>query len=194
MTASAHVLGFAGSLRKGSFNKALLRAAAELLPEGMTLEIFDLAPIPMYNADVQEQGFPPSVRSFRERIAAADALLIATPEYNYSIPGVLKNAIDWASRPPDQPLFGKPVAIMGASDGPRGTARGQLALRLVFVTLNMLPVQKPEVLVADAPDKFDASGRLTDENTRGHIRKLLDALSAWTEQVRPRGGPDATIP
>jgi chromate reductase, NAD(P)H dehydrogenase (quinone) len=193
MGASIHVLGFAGSLRTGSFNKALLRAAAELLPEGMTLEIFDLAPIPMYNADIQEQGFPPSVRTFRERIAAADALLIATPEYNYSIPGVLKNAIDWASRPPDQPLFRKPVALMGASSGTLGTVRSQLALRQVFVMLNMLPVQKPEVLVANAQDKIDASGKLTDEITRNYVRGLLEALTAWTEQVRPRPGSGVAI-
>jgi chromate reductase len=193
MATPIHVLGFAGSLRTGSFNKALLRAAAELAPEDMTLEIFDLTPIPMYNADVQEQGFPPSVRTFRERIAAADALLIATPEYNYSIPGVLKNAIDWASRPPDQPLFKKPVAVMGASNGTLGTVRSQLALRQVFVTLNMLPVQKPEVLVAKAQDKIDASGKLTDEITRNHVRGLLEALAAWTEQVRPRAGSDVAI-
>ena len=118
------VLGFAGSLRKASFNAGLLRAAQEMLPDGMALEVFDLLPIPLYNADVEAHGFPEAVTRFRERIAAADALLIATPEYNYSIPGVLKNAIDWASRPPgNTPLDGKTVALMGASPGMMGTSR-----------------------------------------------------------------------
>jgi chromate reductase len=194
MASTVRVLGFAGSLRAGSYNKALLRAAAELLPEGMTLEIFDIAPIPLYNDDVRALGFPPSVAEFRARIAAADALLIAAPEYNFSIPGVLKNAIDWASRPPDQPFFRKPVAVMGASNGAFGTVRGQLALRQVFVTLNMLPIQKPEVLITTAQDKVDASGRLTDETSREHIRKLLEALKSWTEQLRAGGGQGASRP
>jgi chromate reductase, NAD(P)H dehydrogenase (quinone) len=179
-----NVLGIAGSLRAGSHNKALLRAASELLPEGMALEIFDLAPIPLYNEDVELAGFPPSVRTFRERVAAADALLIATPEYNYSIPGVLKNALDWASRPPDRPILRKPVAIMGASNGGFGTVRSQLHLRQVFVTLDMRPVQKPEVMVSFAQDKIDAAGRLTDEKTREAIRKLLEALAAWVGQLK----------
>jgi chromate reductase len=178
------VLGIAGSLRAGSFNKALLRAAVELAPAGMTIEIFDIAPIPLYNADVEAVGFPPSVREFRKRIAAADALLIATPEYNYSFPGVLKNAIDWASRPPERPMTEKPVAIMGASDGGFGTVRGQLHLRQLFVTLNMRPIQKPEVLVSHVDEKVDASGRLTDEKTRESIEKLLAALAGWVAQLR----------
>lgn len=178
------VLGVAGSLRAGSYNKALLRAAAELLPDGVTLEIFDLASIPLYNADLEAAGFPAAVRSFRERIAAADALLIATPEYNYSIPGVLKNAIDWASRPPDPPLAGKPVAVMGASDGGFGTVRSQLQLRQVFVGTNMIPMQKPEVLVSRADQKIDPSGRLGDDKTRGAVRDLLAALAAWTRKQR----------
>lgn len=184
MSDRIHVLGLAGSLRAGSYNKALLRAAAELLPEGMTLEIFDLAPIPLYNADVEREGFPAAVRTLRERIAAADALLIATPEYNYSIPGVLKNAIDWASRPPDSPLAKKPVAIMGASDGGFGTVRSQLHLRQVFVGTNMRPIQKPEVIVSLAQNKIDGAGRVTDEKTRGAVKALLEALAAWVEQLR----------
>jgi chromate reductase len=178
------ILGFSGSLRKGSYNTALLRAAGELLPDGATLETFDLSPIPMYNDDVRAKGFPESIGIFRDRIAAADALLIATPEYNYSIPGVLKNALDWASRPPDQPLFGKPVAVMGASTGNFGTVRAQMHLRQVFVTTNMLPINKPEVLVAQAKDKFDSESRLTDETTRGFVRELLEALVAWTKRIR----------
>ncbi len=181
-----HVLGFSGSLRRGSYNTALLRAAAELLPEGMTLETFDLAPIPLYNEDVRAAGYPEPVQEFRKRIATADALLIATPEYNYSIPGVLKNALDWASRLPNPPLWGKPVAIMGASDGMFGTARAQMQLRQVCVTTNMLPINKPEVLVARAQDKFDANGRLVDETTRRFLRELLEALAAWTRRLQGR--------
>jgi chromate reductase len=182
MADKIHVLGVAGSLRAGSYNKVLLRAAAELLPDGMTLEIFDIAPIPLYNEDVERAGFPASVRAFRERIAAADALLIATPEYNYSVPGVLKNAIDWASRPPDSPLAKKPVAVLGASDGGFGSVRSQHHLRQVFVGTNMRPVQKPEVMVSLAQNKIDVAGRLTDEKTRGAIRALLEALTALVRQ------------
>lgn len=183
MTRLIRVLGVSGSLRKASYNTALLRAAAGLLPEGMTLEVFDIAPIPLYNQDVEDAGLPESVKRFRERIAAADALLIATPEYNYMVPGVLKNALDWASRPPDVPLLRKPVAIMGASNGGFGTVRAQLHLRQFFVTMNMRPIQKPEVLVSRAQDKIDASGRLTDEKTSVSIRALLEALAEWTALV-----------
>ena len=152
----------------------------------MTLELFDIAPIPLYNGDVESRGFPGPVVQFKERIAAADALLIAAPEYNYSIPGVLKNAIDWASRPPDSsPLNGKPLALMGASMGAMGTARGQYHLRQVCVFTNMLPLNRPEVFVARAHEKFDAQGRLSDDSTRSHIRKLLEALRDWTVKLRP---------
>lgn len=179
-----NVLGFAGSLRKASFNKAALRAAEELAPPGMTIKTFDLAPIPLYNDDVRQQGFPPPVEQFRARIKAADALLIATPEYNYSASGVLKNAIDWASRPPEQPFDGKPIAIMGASPGAFGTARAQYHLRQMFVFLNGLVLTRPEVMIANAPNRFDADGRLTDEPTREFVRKLLEALAAWTKRLR----------
>jgi len=179
-----HVLGISGSLRKGSYNTALLRAASELLPEGMTLEVFDLSSIPLYNDDVRALGFPKPVQEFRDRIAAADALLISTPEYNFSIPGVLKNAIDWASRPPDPPLDGKPAAIMGASTGDFGTVRAQMHLRQVCVFCNMFPVNKPEVLVMRAREKFDASGRLIDETARGFVRDLLTALVDWTQRLQ----------
>lgn len=187
MTAPIRVLGFAGSLRKASYNAALLRAAGEMLPDGMTLEIFDLAPIPLYNDDVEARGFPEAVARFHERIAAADALLIATPEYNYSIPGVLKNAIDWASRPPGKtPLDGKPVALMGASPGMMGTSRAQYHLRQICVFLNLLPLNKPEVFIAQAHQKFDADGRLTDQPTRQFLRQLLEKLADWTERVTVR--------
>jgi chromate reductase len=184
--AGVHVLGISGSLRKGSYNTRLLAAASELLPEGMTLEIFDLSSIPLYNDDVRAVGFPKAVQEFRERIASADALLIATPEYNFSIPGVLKNAIDWASRPPDPPVNGKPVAMMGASTGNFGTVRAQMHLRQVCVFCNMFAVNKPEVLVMRAQEKFDANGRLVDETTRTFIRDLLVALSDWTQRLQNR--------
>jgi len=182
-TGSIHVLGFSGSLRRGSYNSAALRAALELLPDGMTLDLFDLAPIPLYNEDARAAGLPQPVQEFRNRLSAADALLIATPEYNYSIPGVLKNALDWASRPPDVPLNGKPVAIMGATTGNYGTVRAQLHLRQVCVYANMLPINKPEVLITRAQDKFQ-NGCLVDDPTRGVIRELLEALAAWTRRLR----------
>jgi len=184
MADTIRVLGFAGSLRKASYNGAVLRAALELAPADMTLETFDLRGIPLYDGDVEAQGFPQSVRTFRERIAAADALLIVTPEYNYSMAGVLKNAIDWASRPPDQPFRGKPVAIAGASVGGFGTARAQYHLRQTCVYLDMLPLNKPEVFVSAAHQKVDAEGRLADEPAREALRALLQALVAWARRLR----------
>ena len=178
------VLGVAGSLRQKSYNRAALRAAIELAPADMTIETFDLAPIQPYNEDVKQQGFPPPVQELREKIRAADALLIVTPEYNYSIPGVLKNAIDWASRPPDQPFEGKPIAIMGASPGRLGSARAQYHLRQCFVFLNGLIMNRPEVMIAGAPQMFDEQGRLTDQPTRDFIGQLLVALAEWTHRCR----------
>ena len=185
MAAAINVLGFAGSLRKASFNAAVLRAAVELAPPDVTIETFDLHGIPLYDGDVEAAGLPAAVVRFRERIAAADALLIVTPEYNYSMAGVLKNAIDWASRPPDQPFRGKPVAIAGASMGGFGTARAQYHLRQTCVFLDMLPLNKPEVFVSTAHQKVDAEGRLTDEPSRTALRALLEALAAWTRRLRP---------
>ncbi len=184
MPTQVHVLGFSGSLRKGSFNTGLLQAALQLLPEGMSLELYDLAPIPLYNEDVLSAGVPAAVADFKSRIAAADALLIATPEYNFSLPGVLKNAIDWASRPiQDSPLNDKPLAIMGAG-GMMGTSRAQYHLRQVAVYTNMLPLNRPEVTVTMARSKFDANGTLTDEPTRQAVAKLLEALGVWTRRLR----------
>src|SRR5947208_845511 len=180
------VLGIAGSLRKASYNRAALRAAVELAPDGMHLETFDIAPIPVYNEDLREQGYPPPVQEMRDRMGAADALLFVTPEYNYSIPGVLKNAIDWASRPPGQPFDGKPVAMMGAGAGMAGTARAQYDIRRCCVFLDMHPLNKPEVLIGQAHTKFDAEGRFTDEAGRGFIRDLLVALEQWTRQLAPK--------
>jgi chromate reductase len=182
---SVSVLGIAGSLRRASYNRAALRAAVELAPEGMNVETFDLAPIPTYNDDVRvESGFPPPVEELRERIRAADALLLVTPEYNYSIPGVLKNAIDWASRPPEQPFNSKPIAIMGASPGMLGSARAQYHLRQCFVFLNGLLLNRPEVMIANAPSRFDADGRLTDETTRKIVASLLVALRDAVDRLR----------
>jgi chromate reductase len=186
MTDTVRILGISGSLRKGSFNSGLVRAAAELLPDNVTLETFDLSPIPLYNADHDGEAAPEAVRSLKARIAAADALLIATPEYNYSIPGVLKNAIDWASRPPkESPLNGKPLGIMGAG-GVMGTVRAQMALRQVAVFTNMHPLNKPEVLISRAWEKFDADGNLTDETSRHAVRALLESLTVWTRLLLRR--------
>jgi chromate reductase len=176
------ILGIAGSLRAGSYNRSVLRAAIELAPEGMQIESFDLAPIPLYNEDVRERGFPEPVEKLREGIRAAHGLLLVTPEYNYSVPGVLKNAIDWASRPPDQPFDGKPVALMGASPGTLGTARAQYHLRQSFVFLNGMVLNRPEIMIGKANEKIDAEGRVTDETTRRFIRRLLEAFQAWVKQ------------
>jgi chromate reductase len=177
------VLGIAGSLRKASFNRALLRAAQELAPKEMEITVFDLAPIPSYNEDVEKQGDPEPVAALKEAIRAADALLIVSPEYNYGIPGVLKNAIDWASRPPGKsPLNGKPAAIMGASAGMGGTIRMQLSLRQTFLFTETPVMLRPEVYVAKAQEKFDADLRLTDEKTREFVGKLLAALVPWAQK------------
>ena len=177
------VLAICGSLRAGSYNRAALRTAIELKPLGMTIETADIGSIPLYNEDVRAQGFPPPVETLRRQIAAADALLFATPEYNYSMPGVLKNAIDWASRPPDQPFAGKPVAIMGASAGMGGTMRAQYDLRRSCIFLDMHPLNKPEVLIGQAQTKFDDQGKLTDEAARGFIRDMMAALDRWARQI-----------
>jgi chromate reductase len=178
------ILGFAGSLRKGSYNKALLRAAAELMPDEARLEIFDLERIPPFNQEL-ESRMPEKVKEFKAKIRAADAVLIATPEHNYSVPGVLKNAIDWASRPyGDNSFEGKPAAIMSASTGMLGGARSQYHLRQILVFLDMHPVNKPEVFVNFAAQKIDEQGNLTDEATRGIIKQLLESLVAWTQKLK----------
>jgi chromate reductase, NAD(P)H dehydrogenase (quinone) len=176
------VFGFAGSLRRGSYNKAALRAALELAPVDMTIEVFDLAPIQPYNEDVKQQGFPPPEREFRDKIRAADALLIATPEYNRGVSGVLKNAIDWASRPPDQPFSGKPTAIFGASPGMIGTAVAQYELRRYLGVLNAFVLTTPSVMIGNASEKFDEQGRLIDQPTREIIGQMLVALADWTRR------------
>ncbi len=178
------VLAMVGSLRKGSYNKLTLRAAMEIKPAGMEIEEFDIAPIPPYNEDLRERGFPPVVQALRDGIAAADALLFVTPEYNYSVPGVLKNAIDWASRPPERVFNGKPAAMMGASGGRLGTARAQNHLRQIGVFLDLHFINKPEVMISFAENAFDASGRLTDDATRKLIAQLLLNLAGWTARLQ----------
>jgi chromate reductase len=180
------ILGFAGSLRKGSFNRAILRAAAELVPEGAALEIYDLEGLPVFNEDL-EKSPPGKVAEFKAKIRSADAILIATPEYNYSVPGVLKNAIDWGSRPyGDNAFEGKPLAIMGASPGTLGTARAQYHLRQTCVFLDMHPLNRPEVMVAAADRKIDGDGKVTDAGTRKRIGDLLVGLVAWTRRLSAR--------
>ena len=184
MAAPLKVLALSGSLRAASYNTAALRAAQALAPEGMTIEIASISGIPIYDADDQAKGFPQSVQDLGEKIRQADAVLIASPEYNYSIPGGLKNAIDWLSRLPNQPFAGKPIAMIGASMSLLGAARAQYHLRQAFVFLDALPVNKPEVFITLAHQKFDADGVLTDEPTRGFIRQLLESLATWTRKLQ----------
>lgn len=180
-----HVLGFAGSLRQGSYNRALLRAAKELAPASLSIEIFDLEPIPLYNADVEAQGDPAPVSAFKEAIRRADGLLMATPEYNHGVPGVMKNAIDWASRPPrNAALSAKPVGLIGASPGITGSARGQSQLRQAFEFTNSYAMPQPELLVFRANEKFDAQGRVSDETTRKFLQGYLAAFAAWVARFK----------
>lgn len=180
------ILGISGSLRQGSYNTAALRAAAELLPPGARLIEADISDLPLYNDDVRAAGWPPAVQRFRQQIADADAILFSTPEYNYSISGVLKNAIDWASRPPQQPFEGKPAAIMGASPGAIGTARAQYHLRQIGVFLDLKFLNRPEVMIGGAADRFDADGKLTHEPTREFIKTMLSALSDWAKHLEQK--------
>ena len=186
MNTKISILGFAGSLRKESYNKAILQAAAGLVPDNAELSIFDLEGIPPFNQDLEKEP-PEKVKDFKTKIRTADAILISTPEYNYSIPGVLKNSIDWASRPyGDNVLEGKPVAIMGASIGMIGTARAQYHLRQCFVFLNMYPLNRPEVMVPFAHEKIDKGGKVTDSKTLEKIRELLESLVDWTLFLKTR--------
>ena len=178
------IVGMSGSLRKGSFNTAALRAAIELAPPAVTVETAEIGDLPLYDDDLRQSGYPPAVEALRSKLQAADAILFVTPEYNYSISGVLKNAIDWASRPPSQPFDGKPVAMMGASGGLLGTARAQYHLRQMLVFLNAFPINKPEVMISKAAERFDENGRLTDEATRELVAKLLVSLADWTRRLK----------
>jgi chromate reductase, NAD(P)H dehydrogenase (quinone) len=172
-----NVLGLSGSLRQKSFNSALLKAAISLVPPGMTITAGSFTQFPIYNADVEASGFPAPVQTLAKQIRDADAVLIVSPEYNYSIPGGLKNAIDWVSRVEHQPFNEKLIAIMGASPGRLGTARMQYQLRQSFVFLNGIVLNRPEVMVGNANGVFDDQGHLTDEPTRKMIGDLLKALA-----------------
>lgn len=181
-----HILGIPGSLRRVSFNRGLLDAAQAVASAEMEIEFFDILPIPLYNPDVEANGDPVPVRTFKEKIRSSDGLLIATAEYNYSIPGVLKNAIDWASRPPERALRRKPVALMGASGGRRGTMRAQAALRQVLQSVECYAMPKPEIYVTNAQERFDAAGRLTDGQLREEIRGLLTSFVTWIRALGRR--------
>ena len=183
-TPSVTILGIAGSLRLASYNRAALVAAQQLVPPGAVLELFDIDGLPGFRQD-DERAPARKVIELKQRVRNADAVLFATPEYNYSVPGVLKNAIDWASRPyGDNSWTGKPVAVMGASAGKLGTARAQYHLRQMFVFLNMPAVLQPEVMIANAAEQFDASGQLRSEDSRALIRKLLESLVLMVRRQR----------
>jgi chromate reductase len=183
VSSTINILGIAGSLRQSSYNRGLLRAAVELAPADSKIEVFELDDLPGFNQDL-EQSPPPRVAEFKRKIRDADAILFVTPEYNYSVPGVLKNAIDWASRPyGDNAWNGKPAAIMGASIGGIATARAQYHLRQMMVFLNMFPVNQPEVMIGNSSDKFDEQGNLTDETTKDFMRQLLHNLVDWTRRL-----------
>jgi chromate reductase, NAD(P)H dehydrogenase (quinone) len=183
---SLKLLGISGSLRSQSYNSGALQAVASLIPEGVTFSIASLADLPFYNADVEQRGFPTAVERFRSDVAAADALIFAAPEYNFSVSGVLKNALEWLSRPPNPPAFGKPCALFGATVSPLGTARGQFHLRHICVSLNMIPINAPHVDVTNAKTKFDAESKLTDEPSIDLLRQLINELCALAVRLRAK--------
>ena len=182
------LLGISGSLRAQSFNSGALSVVGSVLPEGMEFNLASLTDLPFYNADVEQRGFPAEVASFRRKVAVADALIFAVPEYNFSVPGVLKNALEWLSRPPDSPTNGKPCAVFGASVSPLGTARGQFHFRHICVSLNMIPVNTPHVDITNAKMKFDAEGLLIDQASVDLIRQLVGELRNLTIRLRNTQG------
>jgi chromate reductase len=181
---SIKLFGVSGSLRKQSYNSGALRAIPAILPDGMTFEIADISDLPFYNNDIEQTGFPDAVKNFRTKVAAADALIFAVPEYNFSLPGVLKNALEWLSRPPNPPVNAKPCAVLGASISPLGTARGQFHFRHVAVSLNMIMVNVPHVDITNAKVKFDAQSQLTDQAAVDSLQQLLGELKALTLRLR----------
>lgn len=194
MNQQVHVLAISGSLREDSYNTALLHTAAESLPAGMTMEIVTLDNIPMYHPDIEKQyGFPPIIADLRERVASADAVVIATPEYNHSIPGVLKNALDWLSRRPNKPLDGKPTAIIGAATGMGGTVRAQEHLRAILIALNAHVLNKPEVLIGRVHMKFDDNGVLVDSAAQQFIEQMLYNLYHWTLTLTQQQSISASV-
>jgi chromate reductase len=186
MATTLRVLGIVGSLRTGAYNARLMDAAEALAPPGVTIDRFGLADIPAYNMDVEAHGDPVPVAALRAAVRDAEALLIASPEYNYGVPGVLKNAIDWISRPPGQsPLPRKPIAIMGVSTGPSGTMRMQLQLRLTLQALDMYAMPRPEIAMSFCKDKFDADGRLIDAKALEHLKGFMAAFADWSRRFLP---------
>ena len=181
------ILGISGSARKGSYNTSLLMEARASMPAGVELRIFDTSTLPLYNQDL-DHDLPAQVKEFKREIRSADSVLFATPEHNYTIPALLKNAIEWGDRPEeDNSWDGKPAAIMSASTSARGGARAQLDLRKIMVDINMYPMNRPQVIVAMAEEKFDSASKLTDEKVRQRVRELVLALVAWTMKMRPEG-------
>ena len=178
------VLGICGSLRKASLNMAALRACQELRPAGMSITITDLSAVPMFNQDVFDAGIPEAAKKLRADIAAADGVLIASPEYNFSLPPLLKNAIDWVSKMPNQPFNNKPIAMFSASQGPLGGARVQYDLRKILVQLWGLVLPRPEVFIGAAQTKFDKDGKLTDEATKKFLTDLVGGFKTWIERMR----------
>ena len=178
------IAAFCGSLRKDSVNRKLLNACIELKPADMNVEVVEIRDLPLFDQDFLDAGANAAVKTFRDKVAAAEGFLFVTPEYNYSVPGALKNAIDWASRPPNPPMFAKAAAILGASPGPVGTARMQYHLRQIGVFLDLRFVNKPEVMVGMAPSKFDAAGRFTDETGRGLVKDLMANLGALAVKLK----------
>jgi chromate reductase len=182
------LLGISGSLRAQSYNSGALSVVGSVLPEDMEFDVASLSDLPFYNADVEQRGFPAAVESFRRSVAAADALIFAVPEYNFSVPGALKNALEWLSRPPNPPTNGKPCAMFGASVSPLGTARGQFHFRHICVSLNMIAVNAPHVDITNAKTKFDAQGRLTDQASIDLMRQLVGELRNLTIRLRDSQG------
>ena len=184
MSEPLNVLGVAGSLRKASVNRGLMRAAVDAAPPSVDVSVFDLITIPLYNGDVEAAGDPEPVADLKQEILAADALLLATPEYNRGMSGVMKNALDWASRPPEKALAGKPVAIMGATPGGFGTRASQFQTKQILGNPGAFVLPKPEVWVSDADEKFDGNGELTDQATRESLTELLLALAEFARKLR----------
>jgi chromate reductase len=183
-TGGVRFLGISGSGRAGSYNTALLKAAKKALPDGVTLEIFDVSHFPLYNEDLEAEA-PEEIREFKKAVKRADAVLFAAPEYNYSVSAVLKNAVEWGNRPDgDNSWYGKPAEILSASTSQRGGARAQLHLRQIMVDLNMHPLNQPQFLMGGAGEKFDGELRLTDERYRKQLGELLNALLGWTTKLR----------
>ena len=181
---SLDIVGLCGSLRAGSINRMALKLAGTAMPAGMSLEIVELREIPMFDGDLLAQGFPASVQALRERIRRADGVVIATPEYNFSVPGMLKNALDWASRGDDQPFANKPMAILSASPGPMGGARVQYDLRKIMLFMSAMVLPKPEIFIGGAGAKFDAQGHCSDETTVKFVTSQMKAFEAWIAGVK----------